>query len=295
VTIDSTVGSSLARSQQESTVGRSVEYRSESPVTFASAAAAEAAGFRPCQRCRPDTSPGTPAWIGTSAVVSRALRLIAEGALDDADVNKLASRVGIGSRQLRRLFVQHLGASPIKVATTQRLHFARKLIDETDLPIIKVALSSGFNSLRQFNHAIRISSGHSPTQLRRLRGRVAIVQSGRGLVMRLPYRLPFNWSAIMGLLRPRATPGVESVQENSYRRTIEVGDAAGVIEVRPDVAEPRLLVRIDLPTNERLPGMASRSPSGPFSARDWRRLIRTHEPSAWYSRLERRWRLSSRA
>ncbi len=221
-------------------------------VWFASAAAAEAAGFRPCQRCRPDTSPGTPAWIGTSAVVSRALRLIAEGALDDADVNTLASRVGIGSRQLRRLFVQHLGASPIKVATTQRLHFARKLIDETDLPIIKVALSSGFNSLRQFNHAIRTSSGHSPTQLRRLRGRVAIVQSGRGLVMRLPYRLPFNWSAIMGFLRPRATPGVESVQENCYRRTIEVGDAAGVIEVRPDVAEPRLLVLIDLPTNERL-------------------------------------------
>ena len=183
-------------------------------VWFASAAAAEAAGFRPCQRCRPDTSPGTPAWIGTSAVVSRALRLIAEGALDAADVNALASRVGIGSRQLRRLFVQHLGASPIKVATTHRLHFARKLIDETDLPIMKVALSSGFNSLRQFNHAIRTSSGYSPTQLRRLRGRVATVQSGRGLVMRLPYRLPFNWSAIIGFLRPRVTPGVESVQEN---------------------------------------------------------------------------------
>jgi AraC family transcriptional regulator of adaptative response / DNA-3-methyladenine glycosylase II len=104
-------------------------------VWFASAAAAEAAGFRPCRRCRPETSPGTPAWIGTSAVVSRALRLIAEGALNDTDVNELASRVGIGSRQLRRLFVQHLGASPIKVATTHRLHFARQLIDETDLPI----------------------------------------------------------------------------------------------------------------------------------------------------------------
>jgi AraC family transcriptional regulator of adaptative response / DNA-3-methyladenine glycosylase II len=221
-------------------------------VWFASAAAAEAAGFRPCRRCRPDASPGTPAWVGTSAVVSRALRLIAGGALDDADVNRLASRVGIGSRQLRRLFVQHLGASPIKVATTHRLHFARKLIDETDLPIMKVALSSGFNSLRQFNHAIRTSSGHSPTQLRRLRGRVVILESGRGLVMRLPYRVPFNWPAIIDFLRPRATPGVEFVQENCYRRTIEVGDAAGVVEVRPDVAEPRLLVRIDLPTNERL-------------------------------------------
>src|ERR1700682_873129 len=160
-------------------------------VWFGSAAAAEAAGFRPCRRCRPDTSPGTPAWIGTSAVVSRALRLIAEGALDDGDVNRLASRVGIGSRQLRRLFVQHLGASPIKVATTHRLHFARQLIDETDWPMTKVALSSGFKSLRQFNHAIRTACGHSPTQLRRLRSRAAMVQSGSGLVMRLPYRGPF--------------------------------------------------------------------------------------------------------
>src|SRR6202140_203254 len=161
-------------------------------VLFASAAAAEAAGFRPCQRCRPDTSPGTPAWIGTSAVVSRALRLIAEGALDDADVNELASRVGLGSRQLRRLFVQHLGASPIKVATTHRLHFARKLIDETDLPMTRVALSSGFKSLRQFNHAIRTACSQSPTQLRRFHGRSTPVQSRRGLELRLPYRVPFN-------------------------------------------------------------------------------------------------------
>jgi AraC family transcriptional regulator, regulatory protein of adaptative response / DNA-3-methyladenine glycosylase II len=221
-------------------------------VWFASAAAAEAAGFRPCQRCRPDTSPGTPAWIGTSAVVSRALRLIAEGALDDDDVDKLAASVGIGSRQLRRLFVQHLGASPIKVATTRRLHFARKLIDETDLPIMKVALSSGFSSLRQFNHAILTACGQSPTKLRRLRGRSAAVHPLSGLVMRLPYRVPFDWSSMIDFLRPRATPGVEEVQDNCYRRTIEVGDAAGVISVRRDVPEPRLQVHIDLPTNEGL-------------------------------------------
>jgi AraC family transcriptional regulator of adaptative response / DNA-3-methyladenine glycosylase II len=220
-------------------------------VWFASASAAEAAGFRPCRRCRPDTSPGTPAWVGTSAVVSRALRLIAEGALDDADVNRLASRVGIGSRQLRRLFVQHLGVSPIKVATTHRLHFARKLIDETDLPMTTVALSSGFNSLRQFNHAIRTGCGHTPTQLR-FRGRSARAQSGSGLVLRLLYRAPFNWSAMIAFLRPRVTPGVEFIQESCYRRTIEVGDAAGVIEVRHDVAEPSLALLIDLPTNESL-------------------------------------------
>src|SRR5215471_17981864 len=107
-------------------------------VWFACAAAAEAAGFRPCRRCRPETSPGTPAWAGTSAVVSRALRLISEGALNEGGVENLADRVGVGARQLRRLFIEHLGAPPIKVAITHRVHFARNLIQETDLPITKV-------------------------------------------------------------------------------------------------------------------------------------------------------------
>src|ERR1700687_810205 len=99
------------------------------------AAAAEAAGFRPCRRCHPEVSPGTPAWLGTSAVVSRALKLISEGALGVGDIEALAERVGLGSRHLRRLFLQHLGASPIRIASTRRVHFARNLLDQTDLPI----------------------------------------------------------------------------------------------------------------------------------------------------------------
>src|SRR5207253_2005968 len=105
---------------------------------FACAAAAEAAGFRPCRRCRPETAPGTPAWTGTAAVVSRALRLIAAGALDDGGVDGLADRLGVGTRQLRRLFAEHLGASPARVARARRVHFARTLIDETDLPMAEV-------------------------------------------------------------------------------------------------------------------------------------------------------------
>jgi AraC family transcriptional regulator, regulatory protein of adaptative response / DNA-3-methyladenine glycosylase II len=100
---------------------------------YASAAAAETAGLRPCRRCRPDTSPGTPAWLGTSAVVSRALKLISEGALDVADVEALADRVGLGARHLRRLCLQHLGATPVRIASTRRVHFARNLVDKTDL------------------------------------------------------------------------------------------------------------------------------------------------------------------
>src|SRR5512132_1318812 len=118
---------------------------------YATAAAAAEAGFRPCLRCRPEAAPGTPAWLGTSAVVRRALRLIHDGVLDEASVDALAARVGIGPRHLHRLFVQHVGASPIAVAQTRRLHFAKRLLDETDLPITEIALASGFGSVRRFN------------------------------------------------------------------------------------------------------------------------------------------------
>src|SRR5580658_2708959 len=137
-------------------------------VWFAAAAAAEAAGFHPCRRCRSSASPGTPAWTGTSAVVSRAMRLIAEGALDSGNVEDLAGRVGLGSRHLRRLFVEHLGASPIRIAITRRVHFARNLIEETDLPITRLASYAGFRSIRQFNHAMLTTTGESPTELRRM-------------------------------------------------------------------------------------------------------------------------------
>ena len=105
---------------------------------FPNAAAAAEAGFRPCLRCRPESSPGTPAWLGTSNTVSRALRLIGESGLEDGGIEVLAERLGVGSRHLRRLFLRHLGATPIAVAQTRRLHFAKKLIDETTLPMSQI-------------------------------------------------------------------------------------------------------------------------------------------------------------
>ena len=108
------------------------------------AAAAQADGFRPCLRCRPEASPGTPAWHGTSSVVSRGLRLITDGALIDDGVDALADRLGVTARHMRRLFVQHLGATPVNVALTRRVHFAKKLLDETHLPISQVAFAAGF-------------------------------------------------------------------------------------------------------------------------------------------------------
>src|SRR5215469_14548868 len=122
---------------------------------FATAAAAGEAGFRPCLRCRPEASPGTPAWVGTSTTVSRALRLIDEDGLSDTSLEELAGRLGIGSRQLRRLFLKHLGATPVAVVQTRRLHFAKTLIDQTDLPFTQAALAAGFGSVRRFNALFR--------------------------------------------------------------------------------------------------------------------------------------------
>lgn len=225
---------------------------------FPSTASAEAAGFRPCRRCRPHTSPGTPAWLGTSAVVSRALKLISDGRLDTGDVEALAERVGIGSRHLRRLFVQHLGASPVKIARTRRVHFARHLIEETSLPITKIALSSGFRSVRQFNHAVRAAFDHSPSELRLLHGSSKASDRQAGIVIHLSYRPPFDWAALVGFLTPRATPGVEVIQNDCYRRTIEVDGQPGEIEVRPDDDTPRLRVQVKLTSYEHLTAVIER-------------------------------------
>src|SRR6266516_2760692 len=131
-------------------------------------AAAAQAGFRPCLRCRPETSPGTPAWLGTSTTVSRALRLIDESGLSEESIEDLAERLGIGSRQLRRLFLKYLGASPVAVAQTRRLHFAKTLIDQTDLPFTQAALAAGFKSIRRFNTSFQTLYGRTPTELRKL-------------------------------------------------------------------------------------------------------------------------------
>jgi AraC family transcriptional regulator of adaptative response / DNA-3-methyladenine glycosylase II len=197
---------------------------------FPTAAAAEAAGFRPCLRCRPESSPGTPAWAGTSAVVSRALRLIAEGALDGGDVERLAARLGVTSRHLRRLFLTHLGATPLGVALTRRAHFAKKLLDETHLGMADIAAAAGFGSVRRFNSHMRRTYARTLTQIRRLARQRAGMGSGCYRV-RLAYRPPYDWDAILAFLAARATPGVEIVDGSRYRRTIAMNGHAGFFAV----------------------------------------------------------------
>jgi AraC family transcriptional regulator of adaptative response/methylated-DNA-[protein]-cysteine methyltransferase len=134
---------------------------------YATAAAAERAGFRPCLRCRPETAPGSPAWNGTATTVARGMRLIQEGFLDQASVADLADHLGIGPRHLLRLFLHHAGATPIEVAATRRVQAAKRLIDETAMPLSEIAFTAGFRSIRRFNDAFRVTYGRPPSSFRR--------------------------------------------------------------------------------------------------------------------------------
>lgn len=141
--------------------------RSENVTFYATAAAAERAGFRPCLRCRPETAPGSPAWMGTATTVARGMRMIEEGFLDQATVVDLADALGIGSRHLLRLFMRHAGASPSEIAATRRVQTAKRLIDETDLSLAEIAFAAGFGSVRRFNDAMLATYKRPPSSFRR--------------------------------------------------------------------------------------------------------------------------------
>ena len=211
---------------------------------FPTAAAAAEAGYRPCLRCRPESSPGTPAWLGTSTTVSRALRLISESGAEDAGgIEALAARLGVGSRHLRRLFLKHLGATPNAIIQTRRVHFAKKLIDETNLPMTELAIAAGYGCVRRFNAAIRSVYQRTPTQIRAIARQTKALPENQYL-FRLRFRPPYDWKGMLRFLAASATPGVEAVDETSYRRTISLNGFDGAFEVTLDTKQPGLLARI---------------------------------------------------
>src|SRR5689334_2271403 len=198
---------------------------------FASAAAAQEAGFRPCLRCRPETAPELAFWRGSSNTVSRAMKLIAEGALDESEagVEALAERLGVGGRQLRRLFKQHLGASPISVAQTRRVLFAKQLLHDTRLPMAEVAMSAGFGSVRRFNETFRNLFDRPPSALRRKGG--ADTSARDGVTLRLAYRPPYDWPGMLAALAARATPENEWIEDDVWHRRIEFEGIKGTVVV----------------------------------------------------------------
>jgi AraC family transcriptional regulator of adaptative response / DNA-3-methyladenine glycosylase II len=231
--------------------------RPENVTFFPTAAAAQEAGFRPCLRCRPETAPDLGAWRGTSNTVSRALALIELGALDEAPIDTLAGRLGVGERQLRRLFHQHLGASPVAVAQTRRVLLAKQLIHETHLPMTEVAFAAGFGSVRRFNETFLALFGRAPGNLRRASSHE--VSAGRhgeiGLLLR--YHPPYDWAAMLAFLRQRAIPGIERVTGGVYSRSVQLDGVQGTVAVqRADGNALRATVRF--PKLSALPSIIAR-------------------------------------
>lgn len=227
---------------------------------FASAAAAQEAGFRSCLRCRPECSPQLAIWRGTSNTVSRGLALIADGALDgeEASVEQLAERLGMGERQLRRLFQHHIGASPITVAQTRRVLFAKQLLAETAMPLAQVALASGFGSVRRFNAVFQKLYKKAPGDFRRAGDRHADVADENTLTLTLPFAPPYDWPAMLAALAHRAEKN-ETVETNVWRRRIALDGVTGTVAVSLAQHQPNALQAvIRFPAVTALPSIVRR-------------------------------------
>ncbi len=231
--------------------------RPEHVRRYSLAAAAEAAGYRACLRCRPYRDEPPIGWAGPE-LVCRAVQLIVGGALDGTTEHDLGIRLNVSARHLRRLFGDHLGVSPGQLARSRRAHFARRLLDDTDFTIADVAFASGFGSVRQLNRACREVFRGTPRELRaRRRASDRLVADG-GLALRLPFRGPLDWDAMLAYFEARAIAGVEHVADGCYRRTVLIDGDPGVLELSrggPD----HLVLRAHLPHWEGLIHVAERA------------------------------------
>jgi AraC family transcriptional regulator of adaptative response / DNA-3-methyladenine glycosylase II len=245
--------------------GCSAQPLAENVRSYSLPAAAEADGYRACLRCRPYRLPQLGVWSGGPELVCRAVGLILDGALDDANEAELGARLGVSARHLRRLFVQHLGVTPGGLARSARTHFARRLLDDTDLSVLEIAYAAGFGSVRQLNRACRDVFRMTPRELRARRRRTDRLVADGGLLLRLPFRGPLDWRALVAYLAARAIPGVEHVSGDVYRRTIVVEGDPGVLELYPG-AEGHLLLCAHLP--------------------HWRELIHIVQRTRWIASLD---------
>ncbi|REE98320.1 DNA-3-methyladenine glycosylase 2 family protein [Thermomonospora umbrina] len=212
---------------------------------YQDAAAAEAAGFRPCKRCRPESSPGSARWDARGDLVRRGLRLIDDGVVDDHGVRGLAGRLSVTERHLHRLFVAELGAPPLAVARSRRLQLARRLLRETSMPVTDVAFAAGFGSVRQFNATLQETYGQTPSELRGPQP-----ANGSVLALRLAVREPFDAAGLLDFLAARAIPGVEEVEGGRYVRAgpgpyrVELEPRDGHVLMRVDAADLRGVSRL---------------------------------------------------
>jgi AraC family transcriptional regulator of adaptative response / DNA-3-methyladenine glycosylase II len=193
---------------------------------YATAAEAEAAGYRACFRCRPEVAPGHAPVDAVDTLVTSATQRIAEGALNGGSLDDLAAELGVSTRHLRRALESKLGVSPVELAQSRRLALAKQLLQDTALPLTEIAFAAGFSSVRRFNAVFADRMGRSPSELRRAHGK-----GGEGVTLRLDVRAPYDWEHLLGFLRQRAIPGVERVEDGRYARVVHLGGKIGTIEV----------------------------------------------------------------
>lgn len=222
---------------------------------FAHAAEAEAAGFRACFRCRPELSPGRATVDAGPALVGAALRHIDEGYLNQHSLEELAAKLDVTSRHLRRTISTVLGVSPVELAQSRRLALAKQLLQDTSLPLTEIALAAGFASLRRFNELFRQRFGRPPSQLRR---GVPPADEGQTLTLRLDYRPPLPFAALLSFLQARAIPGVERVTSEVYQRSVAIGAQQGFLAVRADPQRACLRATISLSLAQHLPQIVAR-------------------------------------
>jgi AraC family transcriptional regulator, regulatory protein of adaptative response / DNA-3-methyladenine glycosylase II len=214
--------------------------------TFELAAAAEPAGFRACLRCRPYRTQPSISQQAAPPVLCHAVQLIVDGALDEATEDDLAAKLGLSGRHIRRLFVEHLGLTPDQLARSTRVHFARRLLDDSDLSVAEITYAAGFGSVRQFNRSCRETFRATPSELRARRRNSDRLIADAGIALRIPFRPPLDWQGMLGWMRSRAIDGVEHVSAGSYRRTVIIEGDPGVLEISPGGAD-HLVLKAHLP------------------------------------------------
>lgn len=214
---------------------------------YTTAAAAEAAGFRPCLKCRPELAPGLSSIDAVRRIADKAALIIENGCLPDSNLSELAKMLNITDRHLRRVFIAEFGVSPVQYLQTQRLLLAKGLLTDTQLPVTDIALTAGFGSIRRFNDLFIKQYKLTPTQLRR-EGVQAKVSSKQSITLRLGYRPPYEWAKLLSFLKTREIEGVESISGSVYRRTVTINSGKtykrGWLSVENDAEKNALSVTV---------------------------------------------------
>lgn len=226
---------------------------------FASAEAAEKAHFRPCMRCRPELAPGSAPVDSHHRIADRLIRRIEEGLLEEQEtLAAIAAEFNLSERQLRRVVQQELGVSPLELRQTRRMLLAKQLLTETTLPVTEIAYASGFRSLRRFNDVFQARYRMTPSRLRRQNQPDAVSTLQESAELRLSYRPPYDWEAMLLFLQQHIMQDVEWVHDDAYHRTVRLGACRGWVRVSHLPQKQALLVQFTTTLTPVLPALLRR-------------------------------------